>query len=147
MPKIEGKLEECTNGYHILRERDLIKWFAPTLWRVEVEGELIEFENKCVARKARITTRIESWNRATWIEFACRCAERVIDNYPGDKTPLRDAIRAARNVVAEGFSEASIEKAWSAANAAESAARSAAWSAANAAERKHQTQILIELLG
>ena len=60
MPEIEGKLIACENGYHLLREQDLVEWFGPVLWECEYRGELLEHDNKVVVRQARLIKQVET---------------------------------------------------------------------------------------
>ncbi|MDE1946258.1 MAG: hypothetical protein KGH93_03650, partial [Patescibacteria group bacterium] len=59
---VRGPLVVCEHGLHVLRADQLVSWLAPALWEAEVDGELLDDGDKLVARRARITTRVESWN-------------------------------------------------------------------------------------
>jgi hypothetical protein len=163
MPTIKGDLVPCENGYHLCRKGDLVRWLGETLYEAEYEGDIIEFDNKVVVRRARLLRTLEEWNERTAGLFACDCAERVLPlfeaEYPGDKRP-REALDVARryavgNATHEELSAAR-DAAWAAARAAaraaagaaaEDAAWDAAWDAAEDAERTWQTKRLFEMLG
>ena len=129
MPKIDGRLEPCENGYHICRPSDLIHWLDEAIFEVEYDGEIVEDDEKCVVRKARLLRRVETWNEKSARMFAADCAERVLHIYekkhPDDGRP-RKAIQAARD-----YANGKITKNELA--AARDAARDAAWYAARAA--------------
>jgi hypothetical protein len=149
---VRGRLVPCVNGLHLCRDEHLIQWIGPTIWRAEYDGEMIEVDDKIVARRARVTEKIDAWNERTARLFAADCAERVLHLYesahPGDERP-RAAIQAARDF-AEGRIDAAAlddarddardaarDAAWPTATAAwtaEAAAGAAAWDAAGAAE-------------
>jgi hypothetical protein len=98
---------------------------------------MIELDDKVVARRARVTEKIEAWNERTSRLFAADCAERVLylyeQEYPNDDRP-RAAIQAARDFAEGRIDQAALDAARVAASAAErDAAWDAAWTAARAA--------------
>ena len=154
MPIIEGDLEKCANGYHVCREKDLLDWIHEECYVVEVRGDIVEFEDKVIARQVRLLRKLK-WDDRSSRLFACDCAERVLylyeKDYPGDSR-VRDCIETARQfargeVAAEKMAaaraaawaaawDAARAAAWAAAwDAAWDAARAAAWDAARAAAR------------
>ena len=146
MPKIEGELEPCRNGYHLARQRDLLDWLGPEIFEAEYRGEIIEADNKVVVREARLLRRVSGWNETTARLFAADCARHVLlifeKGHPNDGRPRR-AIEAAR-----AYARGEIDDAARAARAAAWAAGAAAWAAgaARAAERKWQEQRLLDYL-
>ena len=145
MPKIEGKLEPCENGYHICRPQDLVRWLDEAIFEVEYKGIKVNDDDKCVVREARLVRKIETWNEKSARLFAADCAEKVLPiyekEYPNEDAP-RKAIQAARDyangkITKEQLavaSDAARDAAWAAAWAAASAAAwAAAWAAASAA--------------
>ena len=139
MPEIEGKLIPCERGYHICRPDDLVYWLDETIYEVEYEGKIVEDDNKCVVRRARLLRRVETWTERTARLFAADCAEHILHifetEYPDDDRP-RNAIQAARDYANGLITESELEEMWYAswyASAAEYAAASAAWSARSAA--------------
>jgi hypothetical protein len=152
--EVDGPLVPCRNGLHLCRAEHLLQWIGPTIWRAEYDGEMIELDDKVVARRARVTEKIEAWNERTSRLFAADCAERVLylyeQEYPNDDRP-RAAIQAARDFAEGRIDQAALDAARVAASAAE---RDAAWTAARAAaraaawdaERGWQTQRLLDYL-
>jgi len=135
---VSGELEPCRRGLHLCRAQDLVHWLGPVIWEAEAEGELIETDDKVVARRARIIRRVDTWDERTARLFACWCAEQALPYaLPAHRETLAETIRVVR-AYAEGQAT---DAAWSAArsaqsaaeSAARSAARSAAWSAARSA--------------
>jgi L-alanine-DL-glutamate epimerase-like enolase superfamily enzyme len=130
MPRIEGDLKPCENGYHVCTLEQLPAWIGPAIFETEVRGEKVEAGDKIVVREARLKKRVK-WDDKLARLFAADCAEHVLPiyekQYPDDKRP-RQAIEAARRY-ARGEIDAA---AWDAAGAA---ARDAAWDAAGAAAR------------
>ena len=145
MPKVKGKLELCMNGYHICRPQYLINWLNEAIFEVEYKGIIINDDNKCVVREARLLRRIETWNEKSARLFAADCAEKVLPiyekEYPNEDAP-RKAIQAARDYANGKINKKQLAAAkvvaWDAARAAAGdvawdAARAAAWNAARAA--------------
>jgi hypothetical protein len=130
MRKLSGELNPCHYGYHICRSEDLIHWLDEAIFEVEYEGEIVETDDKCVVRKARLLRKIETWNERTARLFAADCAEHVLPiferDYPYDDRP-RKAIQAARDYANGLIDKETLAAAW---DAVEAAARAAAWDAA-----------------
>ena len=130
MPAVKPVL--CESGYHFVTLDQLPKWIGPTIYEVEVRGEVLSAQDKGVATQARLIRRLDTWNEKTLRLFAADCAEHVLGiyekQYPKDERP-RKAIQAARDF-ANGLIDAYAANA--AAYAAYDAANAAAY-AANAA--------------
>ena len=128
-PEIDGDLIPCVNGYHVCQDSDLLGWLGPVICEAEIGGGCIRARDKTVARTARITRMLGTWNERTARLFACDCAERVLPlferSYPNDSRP-REAIETARRFA---NSQATAEEL----AAARVAARAVAWAAARAA--------------
>jgi hypothetical protein len=131
-PEIEGELVPCHNGYHVCQESDLLEWLGPVICECEIGPESVRARDKTVARAARITRVLDTWNDRTARLFACDCAERVLPLFelahPDDSRP-RVAIETARRF-ANG--EATSDE-LAAAGAAAEPAGAASWAAAGAA--------------
>ena len=99
MPAIKD-ISSCSRGYHFVTLEQLPRWIGPTLYEVEVRGQIIHESDKSVAEQARLVRRIETWNNKTLRLYAADCAERVVSlyekDYPTDTRP-RKAIQAARD--------------------------------------------------
>lgn len=76
--EVTGPLVACTNGLHLCQCDQLIRWLGPAIFTCEYSGEAIHYGDKIVARKARLHTRLLSWNEYTQRMFAADCAERAL---------------------------------------------------------------------
>jgi hypothetical protein len=119
----EGILELCSNGMHgSVRLIDALCYAdGPIVCRVEIEGHVIEGDDKLCGRRRTVLW----WLDATRIlhEFACECAEgalALIDN-PDPRSVA--AVAAKRRWLNGEIADEELAAAWS-------AARSAAWDAA-----------------
>lgn len=70
-------LAPCRSGAHLLRPHDLAHWMHEELWRAELDGEWIEGGDCIVARRARITERIDAWSGSDGERFAQACHARL----------------------------------------------------------------------
>ena len=138
-PPVEGRLRQCSNGYHVCRIADCLPFTNEELWLAEVREDQKVFGAEVIARETRLLKQIKTWNPKTARLFACDCAQRVWPIYqklvPADKRPLV-AIRVARKFALGLATQTEIAAAWDAArDAARNAARAAAGAAAGAAAR------------
>jgi hypothetical protein len=165
MPAIKPVL--CQQGYHFVTLDQLPRWIGPTLYEIEVRGEVLTAEDKSVAEQARLIKRVDTWNEKNLRLFAADCAEHVLGiyekQYPNDERP-RKAIQAARdfanglidaayaanaaNAAAYAYHAAYAANVTNAANAAAYVAYAAAYAAYDACEkeREWQSDRLLELL-
>ena len=141
MPAIKD-ISPCSRGYHFVTLEQLPRWIGPTLYEIEVRGQIIHASDKGVAEQARLVRRIETCNDRTLRLYAADCAERVVSLYekyhPTDTRP-RKAIQAARDfangkITAEELKATADANAYAANAAAAYAANSAAYYAAYAAD-------------
>jgi hypothetical protein len=65
-----GIVAPCRGGVHACRVRDLPYWLGPDLWKIELEGEVVEQERKVVAARGRLVRRLERWTPALLEAFA-----------------------------------------------------------------------------
>src|SRR2546423_3998448 len=72
-----GGVEPCLEGIHACGVRDLPVWLGRELWEIELDGTLVEQERKLVASRARLTRRIDAWDRHAAREFGRFCARRT----------------------------------------------------------------------
>jgi hypothetical protein len=69
----------CREGIHACRPRDLAYWVHHELWEIELDGDVVEAERKVVARRGRLTRRIDAWGDGIGKEFDAWCAWRARD--------------------------------------------------------------------
>ncbi len=94
MPAVGGALVPCKNGYHLCRVRDLPVWLPPPGGRVYeavVQGEVMEADDKVVARQARLGRLVGTMTHPALVLWAADCAARRPQGRAGEA-----AIRAAR---------------------------------------------------
>lgn len=146
MPPIRGELVPCENGYHVATSSQLIEWLGPCIHAVEVGSEVIELDDKLVAREARLLSGpVPTWNARSARLFSADCADHV--SHLGEHGG-KEAIRIARLYAYGRCSDAARGTAWDAAQdaawgdawgtalgAALAAVQAAAWNAAWAAAR------------
>lgn len=84
-----GPLVPCRNGLHACRVDDLAFWLADELWEVELGDEWIEAPDALVARRARLSRKIERWGDAEIrARFAAACVARAADGFGRAGTPV-----------------------------------------------------------
>ncbi len=113
MPRLEGKVKICGNGYHLATERKLLFWFGPRIFEAEHRGDKRWGYGKVAVREARLIRECTGWNSHSAVLFAADCAERVLPLFaaqrPGDGRP-RKAIAAAREPAnRQGYDAARLE--------------------------------------
>jgi hypothetical protein len=91
---------ECREGVHACRVEHLSYWIAPSLWEVELDGEIVEGRHKVAASRGRLVRRLDDYHAAL-DELNEVCAWRARDC-------AVEALRAAGdNVMATRFATAS----------------------------------------
>ena len=99
MPAIKN-IRPCARGYHFVSIEQLPQWLGPTLYEIEVRGQILHETDKSVAEQARLIRKVKTWNDKTLRLYAADCAERVLSlyekQYTKDDRP-RKAIQAARD--------------------------------------------------
>ena len=174
----EGKPVLCDNGMHCsVRLIDALYYASgPIVCRVEIEGDVIEGDDKLCGRRRTVLWMMD----ATRIlhEFACACAEDALalvaqpdarsvaaiaakrawlngeiadEELDSTRDAAWDAALAASRDAAEAAALAvARDAAWAARAAARSASRTAAWAAAGAAvgdaARAKQNELLTEMV-
>ena len=114
---VKGNLEACENGYHFCTIEQLPIWVNAEIYEIEVDEEILECNDKCVARSIRLVKKL-NWNEKTQRLFAADCAEHVLhvfeEKYPDDDRP-RKAIEAARKFAYGKIRKKELSDAWAAA--------------------------------
>ena len=99
MPAIKD-IQPCERGYHFVNIEQLPQWIGPTLYEIEVRGQVIHEADKSVAEQARLIRKVETWNAKNLRLYAADCAKRILGlyekQYPKDDRP-RKAIQATRD--------------------------------------------------
>ncbi|MEY2442737.1 MAG: hypothetical protein QOJ46_2163 [bacterium] len=74
--RISDGVDLCVAGIHACRPDQVPHWLGPELWRIELDGDVVESAHKLVAPAGRLVARVEGWPRAER-DFAEDCAARV----------------------------------------------------------------------
>ena len=145
MPAIKPVL--CQQGYHFVTLDQLPRWVGPTLYEIEVRGEVLTAKDKSVAEQARLIKRVDTWNEKTLRLFAADCAEHVLGiyekQYPNDERP-RKAIQAARDFANGLIDAAAANAASGSAYAAHAAAYAASYAVSYAASGASSGKAAVE---
>ncbi len=80
MPKIQGELYLCENGYHLINPENLLDWLSEELYEAEYRGDFVTDGLKTACRQVRLLRRVDAWNEKSARRFACWCVRN---------TPLR----------------------------------------------------------
>ncbi len=75
-PWVEAPVDPCCTGIHACRPGDLSYWVGPTLYEIELDGEIVEERTKVIASRGRLLRRIDAWDRIR-DEFTRMCADRA----------------------------------------------------------------------
>ena len=75
--EVTEPLVPAERGIHACRPGDLPYWVDSELWRIELDGELLEEERMVVAGRGRLAGRVGGWDDGTMREFTLACADRV----------------------------------------------------------------------
>ena len=73
----DGELEVTRNGIHACRTQHLGHWVEHELWEIEIDGEMQEADRHVVARRGRLTKRIDGWHRELANEFQMALMDRT----------------------------------------------------------------------
>ena len=124
----EGEPALCSNGMHgSVRLIDALKYASgPIVCRVEIEGDVIESEDKLCGRRRTVLWMLD----ATQIlhEFACQCAEDAMTLVERPDERSVAAIEAKRAWLDGKITDEELDAAWAA--AWDAALDAASWAAA-----------------
>jgi hypothetical protein len=124
----------CRAGIHACRIRDLPYWLHDELWRIELDGDVVESDLKVVAPRGRLIERVAAWDKGMARKFGMAClvraavhaADELLDaGLQAEAERLGEAAGAAGRAVEDGGGREAPFGAWSAATteAMEQAAR------------------------
>jgi hypothetical protein len=133
----KGDPELCSNGMHgSARLIDAVHYASgPIVCRVEIEGDVIEGEDKLCGRRRTVLWMLD----ATRIlhEFACRCAEDALALVEQPDARSVAAIESKRKWLDGKITDEELDSAsaaaWAASRDARAAARAEAWATLDAA--------------
>lgn len=74
---VEASAEPCRSGVHACRISDLPLWIGPTLYEIELDGDVVQHRNKLVASRGRLLRRVAAWDDALREAYTRMCADRA----------------------------------------------------------------------
>jgi hypothetical protein len=136
---VDAPVEPCRSGIHACRIADLPFWAGPTLFEIELDGEVTESRSKLVASRGRLRRRVDAWEDEVRDAYTRMCADRAHELAFSVSPPLEswDA------VVEPSIPEGPALLGFVAARIAEEISGAEAYHA----ERARQTEWLVERLG
>jgi hypothetical protein len=136
---VDAPVEPCRSGIHACRIADLPFWAGPTLFEIELDGEVTESRSKLVASRGRLRRRVDAWEDEVRDAYTRMCADRAHELAFSVSPPLEswDA------VVEPSIPEGPALLGFVAARIAEEISGPEAYHA----ERARQTEWLVERLG
>jgi hypothetical protein len=69
-------LTPCVQGVHGVEREHLVRWLQPELWRIELDGEVVEAGTVLVAERGSLVERVAGWSLTTARELMENCVER-----------------------------------------------------------------------
>lgn len=103
-----GPLVLCRDGIHACRPHDLSFWLHEELWRVELDGEVVDGPDCVVAARGRLLARVDAWSEAGGARrFATAVRDRAASliDAAGAHDGLRPYVEDANVHVANGLAE------------------------------------------
>ena len=85
---VDARPSVCATGIHACRTADLPYWIDAELWRIELDGDIVEGTRKVVAVRGRLVGRVEAWDTDAMHGFGRACAARA-DTLAGSLPALR----------------------------------------------------------
>lgn len=74
---VEAQPSLCTSGIHACRVGDLPFWLDVELWRIELDGPIVEAHHKVIAGRGRLVEHIFGWDETAARDFSSACADRA----------------------------------------------------------------------
>ena len=62
---VQAAVDPCRSGIHACRPGDLPYWVGPTLYEIELGGEIVEERTKVIAARGRLLRRVTAWDDGT----------------------------------------------------------------------------------
>lgn len=103
-----GPIVLCRDGIHACRPDDLAFWLHEELWRVELDGEVVDGPDCVVAARGRLLARVDAWSEGGGARrFATAVRDRAASliDAAGAHDRLRPYVDDASVHVANGFAE------------------------------------------
>jgi hypothetical protein len=75
----ESEVDPCRTGIHACRRVDLPYWLAPSLYEIELDGDVEEQALKVVATRGRLLRRIDTWDDEARGAYVQKCIARAAE--------------------------------------------------------------------
>ena len=98
---VEAQPSLCASGVHACRLGDLPFWLDVELWRIELDGPVVEASRKVIAGRGRLLEQVVGWDDTTARDFSSACADRASE-LAGNEVALSDYVADARKNVGVG---------------------------------------------
>jgi hypothetical protein len=99
---VDTRPDPCRSGVHACRVADMPFWVGPTLYEVELAGEIVEGRSKLVASRGRLLRRIEVWERSVRDVYTRMCADRAHELASSVAPPLESWDAVVEPSIPEG---------------------------------------------
>jgi hypothetical protein len=99
---VEAEVEPCRSGIHACRPEHLPLWAGQVLYEIELAGEIIDDRTKLIAARARLTRRIDAWEKAVRDRYTRMSADRAHELARGAPPPLEQWEAAIEPSMPEG---------------------------------------------
>jgi hypothetical protein len=97
---VDAEVDPCRAGIHACRHGDLPYWITPTLYEIELAGEVDEQTAKVVAPRGRLVRRIDAWSVRTHEAYGRMCVARAAELAEADPARL-DAWKPSADMALE----------------------------------------------
>ena len=74
---VEATPSLCASGIHACRVGDLPFWLDVELWRIELDGPVVEAHHKVIAGRGRLVEYVVAWDESAARDFSSACADRA----------------------------------------------------------------------
>jgi hypothetical protein len=99
---VSATVEPCRSGIHACRASDLPFWVAPSLYEIELDGDVVEQRTKLVASRGRLVRRVEAWDDDLRDAYTRMCTDRAHELALGTSPALEDWDAVVEPSVREG---------------------------------------------
>jgi hypothetical protein len=98
---VQAPVDPCRSGIHACRVSDLPLWAGPTLYEIELDGEVVEQRRKLVGARGRLLRRISAWDDLR-DAYTRACADRAHELAFSASPPLEHWDAVVEPAVGEG---------------------------------------------
>jgi hypothetical protein len=92
---VEGPLEQCRRGVHVMRLCDLAYWLDDELWRIEYSGEERVGLDCLLVPRTRLVERVAAWSDGGADRFALAARDHLVElsrQAPAEKREMIEGI-------------------------------------------------------